>query len=256
MSRVIKSRQAHQDESKKVTIKVRSFDFLQAENADEGQGPHRYQSDEFLNHAKQEAELLILDAKHKAQAIAAEIKKERENWENEEKRIYIEQAQKEGYQQGVEDGIQKGYNEIAGEIANAKHVVESSKKDYHQHIESSESVILELAMNVAAKIIESEIEKDDASYLSIVKKAIKEVRDYREVQLHIHPVHYQSILSHKEELVAIFPKDTELYIYPDDELEANSCIIESEKGRIDASVDSQLEVIKMKLTELLEGEQR
>lgn len=72
--------------------------------------------------------MLILEAQQQAQAIAAGIQKERENWENEEKLMYIEQAQKEGYQQGVEDGIQKGYNEIAGEVAYAKDVVESSKK--------------------------------------------------------------------------------------------------------------------------------
>jgi flagellar assembly protein FliH len=168
--------------------------------------------------------------------------------------MFIEQAQKEGYRQGVEDGIQKGYNEIAAEIAFAKKVVESSKKDYRHHIESSETVILNLALKVAEKIIGQQLEKDEVSFLSIVKRAIKEVRDNREVQLHIHPIQYQSILSHKDELMAIFPKDTELYIFPDDELEETNCIIESENGRMDASVDSQLQEIKVKLTELLEGE--
>ena len=50
-------------------------------------------------------------------------------------------------------------------------------------------------------------------------------------------------------------KDIDFYIYPDDELEETSCIIESENGRIDASVDSQLEEIKIKLFEMLESEQ-
>ncbi|WP_185147933.1 flagellar assembly protein FliH [Peribacillus simplex] len=251
MSRIIKSQQAHQVKSKKIAIKVRTLDFLQNENADVGINLQHFQSDQFQRDAKQEAETLLLDAKQKAQAIAAEIQQDREHWENQKKVMFIEQAQKEGYQQGVEDGFQKGYNEIAGDIAFAKEVVESSKKDYRQHIESSETVILNLAVKVAEKIIGHQLEKDEESFLSIVKRAIKEARDYREVQLHIHPVQYQSILSHKEELIAIFPKDTELYIFPDDEIEENSCIIESENGRIDASVDSQLQEIKVKLTELL-----
>ncbi|MDM5295455.1 flagellar assembly protein FliH [Peribacillus simplex] len=251
MSRIIKSQQAHQEKGKKIAIKVRTFDFLQNENADEGINLQHFQSDQFQRDAKQEAERLLLDAKQKAQAIAAEIQQDREHWENQEKVMFIEQAQKEGYQQGVEDGFQKGYNEIAGDIAFAKEVVESSKKDYRQHIESTETVILNLAVKVAEKIIGHQLEKDEESFLSIVKRAIKEARDYREVQLHIHPVQYQSILSHKEELIAIFPKDTELYIFPDDEIEENSCIIESENGRTDASVNSQLQEIKVKLTELL-----
>ncbi|CAH0214360.1 Yop proteins translocation protein L [Peribacillus sp. Bi96] len=252
LSRIIKSQQAQHEKSKKIAIKVRQFDFIQ--NADEGKPLHHFQSDDILNDAKQEAEVLLLDAKQKAQAIAAEIQQDRENWKNQEKVLYIEQAQKEGYQQGVEDGIQKGYNKIAGDIAFAKEVVESAKKDYRQHIESSEIVILNLAVKVAEKIIGQQLDKDEGSFLSIVKKAIKEVRDHREVQVHIHPVQYQSILSHREELISIFPKDTELYIFPDDELEEDSCIIESETGKIDASVDSQLHEIKVKLTELLEGD--
>lgn len=254
LSSIIKSQQANQEKSKKIAIKVRPFDFLQNDDADERKNLHYLQSDEFLNDAKQEAETLLLEAKQKAQAIAAEIQQDREQWENQEKAMFIEQAQNEGYRQGVEDGIQKGYNEIAAEIAFAKEVVESSKKDYRHHIESSETVILNLALKVAEKIIGQQLEKDELSFLSIVKRAIKEVRDYREVQLHIHPIQYQSILSHKDELMAIFPKDTELYIFPDDELEESSCIIESENGRMDASVDSQLQEIKVKLTEVLEGE--
>lgn len=254
LSRIIKSHQANQEKSNKITIKIRCLDSLETESEDEGQIVHHFQSDEFLNQAKQEAESLLIEAKQKAKAVADEVQQAREHWEKQEKIMYIEQAQKEGYQQGIEDGIQKGYNEVAGEIAFAKKVVESSKKDYQQHIESSESVILDLAMKVAGKVIGRQLENDEESFLSIVKKAIKEARDYREVQLHIHPIQYQSILTHKEELISIFPKDTELYIYPDDDLNESSCIIESENGRIDASVDSQLQEIKMKLTELLEGE--
>ncbi|MFD6438718.1 flagellar assembly protein FliH [Peribacillus sp. NPDC060186] len=254
MSRIIKSHQAHQEKSKKIAIQIRRLDSLETEREEEGKVVRHFQSDEFLNQAKQEAEFLLIEARQKAKAIADEVQQAREHWEKQEKIMYIEQAQKEGYQQGIEDGIQKGYNEVAGEIAFAKEVVESSKKDYQQHIKSSESVILELAMKVAGKVIGHQLESDEESFLSIVKIAIKEARDYREVQLHIHPVQYQSILSHKEELISIFPKDTELYIYPDDDLDESSCIIVSENGRIDASVDSQLQEIKMKLTELLEGE--
>lgn len=255
LSRIIKSHQAQQKENKKVAIKIRQFDVNALENEDEGQTTTSYfTSDEIHNQSKEEADALLIEAKQQAEAIIGEIQQAREHWEQHEKKMHMEQAQKEGYQQGLEDGIQKGYNEIAGDIAFAKDVVEASKRDYQQHIESSETVILELALNVAKKIIGIKLANAEETFISLVKGAIKEARDYREVQLHVHPLQYQSILSHKEELISIFPKDTELYIYPDDELDESSCIIESENGRIDASVDSQLEEIKVKLTELLEGE--
>ena len=253
LSRIIKSHQAKQEDSKKIAIKIRSFDIHATENED-GQVINQYQPDESLYQTKQEAEAILIEAKRQAEAIVEEIQQARDYWEQQEKKLYIEQAQKEGYQQGIEDGIQKGYNEIAEDISFAKEVVEASRNDYQQHLESSESVILDLALNVAKKIIGQQMESEEETFLSLVKGAIKEARDYREVQIHIHPTRYPSILSHKEELISIFPKDTELYIYPDEELEESSCIIESENGRIDASVDSQLQEIKVKLTELLEGE--
>lgn len=55
-------------------------------------------------------------------------------------------------------------------------------------------------------------------------------------------------------MIALFPKELDFYIYPDEELSEMDCIIESANGRIDASIDSQLEEIKNKLIELLESE--
>ena len=251
LSRIIKSSQAIQDGNKGISIQIRPFRMPVNEHEEESTSSHF--PNQALIQAEEEAEALVSKAKQHAEAISLEIRQERERWE-EERAILAEQAQKEGYQQGVEDGLQKGYGEAKDEIAFAKEIVEASKKDYQEHIESSEAVILELALNVAGKIINQKLEEDEGTFLSIVKRAIKETRDNREVQLHIHPSRYPFLLSNKEELMSIFPKDTDLYIYPDEALQENSCLIESENGRIDASVDSQLAEIKAKLTEMLEGE--
>jgi flagellar assembly protein FliH len=58
LSRIIKYQQANQEKNKKIAIKVRPFDFLQNDDADERKNFHYLQSDEFLNDAKQEAEIL------------------------------------------------------------------------------------------------------------------------------------------------------------------------------------------------------
>ena len=41
-------------------------------------------------------------------------------------------------------------------------------------------------------------------------------------------------------------------MYPNGELDEHACYIESENGRIDASIDSQLQEIKRKLMDILE----
>ena len=209
---------------------------------------------EQIEQAKHEAETILHEAREQAQIMLEEVQQARNQWEVEEKPMYIEQAQKEGYQQGKEDGIQQGYSEMADILAHAKEIVTLSKQDYEKRIESAEPIILELAIKVAEKIIGLEMKETNDTFLSIVKRTIKQARDNREVQLHVHPTQYPFILSQKEELDAIFPKNTDFYIYPDEDLAENSCIIESESGRIDASVDSQLHELRTKLIEFMEGE--
>ena len=56
--------------------------------------------------------------------------------------------------------------------------------------------------------------------------------------------YYQYLLSQKEELITIFSHETNLFIYPNEDLPEDGCVIESESGRLDASIDTQLLEIK------------
>lgn len=252
LSRIIKSYQTQEETEHKVSIKIRQFPTFQHEEH------HSTVSEtvihEQLKQANAQADLIVTQAHEQAEAILLDVHQAKEKWEVEEKPMYIEQAQKEGYQQGIEDGMQQGYHEMSESIAYAQEIIDLAKREYGIKLEAAEPVILELAIKVAEKIIGLELTEDNLTFLSIVKRAIKEARESREVQLHVHPIQYPFILSQKEELLSIFPKNTDFYIYPNDDLLESSCIIESENGRIDASVDSQLQEIKVKLIELLEGE--
>ena len=254
LSRIIKSYQAKEQAENGVSIKIRPFPTIELDQEEQEVEIDHIPIYEQIEQAKHEAEMILHDAREQAQAILEEIQQARNQWELEEKPMYMEQAQKEGYQQGKEDGIQQGYSEMADILAHAKDIVALSKQDYEKRIESAEPVILELAIKVAEKIIGLELNETNDTFLSIVKRTIKQARDNREVQLHVHPTQYPFILSQKEELDAIFPKNTDFYIYPDEDLSENSCIIESENGRIDASVDSQLHELRTKLIEFMEGE--
>ena len=254
LSRIIKSYQAKEQAEKEIFIKIRPFPTIDLNEEEQASEVNHTQLYEQIEQAKQEAESILNDAKEQAQTIFAEIEQAKNQWELEEKPMYLEQAQKEGYQQGKEDGTQKGYSDMTNILSHAKEIVALSKQDYEKHIESAEPIILELAIKVAEKIIGLKLNETNDTFLSIVKRTIKQARDNREVQLHVHPIQYPFILSQKEELEAIFPKNTDFYIYPDEDLLENSCIIESENGRIDASVDSQLEELRTKLIEFMEGE--
>jgi flagellar assembly protein FliH len=254
LSRLIKSHFTSTESVEKKVISIRALETGGNEDVQPVFIHTEAERARILAQAELEAESLVSRATSEAEQIRQHISREREDWEH-QKVLLAEEARQVGYQQGLQDGQNQGYKEYSEAILFAQETVEASKRDYHNHIESSEKVILDLGVKIASKIIGEKISAHEG-FLSLVKRALKNARDYKDIQLHVHPIHYQFLLAQKEELIAIFPKEVDFYIYPNDELNEESCMIESENGRIDASVDSQLEELKQKLFELLESEQK
>lgn len=252
LSNVIKSQWAGpgRDEQKVITIR-------RVHSLKEDQQVHRHQFDheksKIIAKAKIDAEKLLNEANLKAQGIREQIANEQNAWEQEKKSL-MEQARKQGFIQGQAEGREQGYQEYQETIRFARDVVTAAKKDYQEKIDSSEKTILDLAIKIAEKILGMQLAEREQSFLALVKRALKEVHQYREIQLMVAPSRYEFILAHKRELAAIFPKETDIYIYPDEELTDESCIIESPGGRMDASISSQLAEARRQLQELLESD--
>lgn len=254
LSRLIKSSWPVPEQKENKIISIKSFK-VDVEETEEPIYSTNYaaEREEILKEAQKEAEIIIAEAKAYKEMVESQLQQEKLNWEQEVV-ILSNQAQESGYEAGLQEGRMQGYNEVGGLIEEAKQVVAASKEDYYRKIESSEQTILDIGLKVAEKILDSHLEEKPEYFLSVVKRALKEAREYREIQLHIHPSYYEFLLAEKEDLLQIFPKETELYIYPDADLSEHSCIIESANGRIDATVDGQLKEMKEKLIEMLESE--
>ncbi|MBB6443842.1 flagellar assembly protein FliH [Bacillus benzoevorans] len=251
MSRLIKPiRQTLEQPGKKViTIKMIGFSDQEVHEQAEEQ---RRSPDDLLNEARREAEHIIAQAKRDYEKVMEEISRQRHSW-SEEKEALASAAKEAGYQNGWNEGQQQGYAEYRGLIQEARQIIEAAKKDYTAYLEASEKVILDIGVKIAGKIMAHKIEDDDY-FLTLVSRALKEAKECHNIRLHVHPQSYEFVLSQKEELLSIFSHETNLFIYPDEEMTVGGCIIESETGRIDAGVDTQLSEIKKILTELLESE--
>ncbi|WP_170140722.1 flagellar assembly protein FliH [Oceanobacillus arenosus] len=183
----------------------------------------------------------------------AEIVKEKNEWQQ-EKLKWIESAKKEGYSAGFELGkadIRTEYQEILNQ---ANNIVETTTKDYHTTLEKSEEMIAQLAVKVAEKIIKTSITENPTVFLDIVKAAVKEIEDRSTISIYLHPMNYEMVFEQKQELVNLLENESKLSLYVKDDLPENACIIEHPFGRIDASVDTQLNQIRNVLLELVGGE--
>jgi flagellar assembly protein FliH len=254
LSKIIKSHWAQSiyDEQKIISIKVlesmKENDLL-AEMDSRAADVQK----ELLNQAYSKAETIVTEAKQLAKSIQEQILQERNAWEQEKIRL-IEEAKQEGFSKGFNDGMIKSRQEYHEQILFAQEIIKKAKTDYESQVGQAEKTILKIGICAAEKILGEKLGESEDWFYAIVKRAMKEARESCEVQLHVHPNHYEFLLSRKDELAVIFPKETRIYIYPNDELSETSLLVESANGRIDASVDSQLNELKRKLLELLESE--
>lgn len=247
MSKVIKSNHTLPLKAPhKLTIKSVQI-VQQKEVADE---QNNLEPSQLLHNAYQEAEKIINEAMEQKKEILSQIQKEKEAW-NEEKQSLMEEAQKTGYQDGFQKGKEDGYKQYENVVKQAEQLIHHSKKDYQKKLEQSEETIIKIAMKAAEKILAKKLEDDDELFLAIVREVIHEVKEYPEVKIYVHPDKYAYLLDQKDELKELFTTNVELYIFPDHHLKQNGIYVESPFGKIDASVDTQLEQLKTKLLNLV-----
>ena len=209
--------------------------------------------EDLLEEARMKAEEMIMQANEQAALIREEIETERAAWEQ-ERNAMSEKACREGFDAGFKHGMEHGQNEYQEMIRLAKATAEDARSIYYKTIKEAERTILDISIEVAEKIMAHQLYGDENPYFAFVRNAIKESREYKNIELHIHPAHYEHINRKKDELISLFPRETAFYIYPDEELSEGDCYIESSNGRLNASVDIQLAQIKKILLEVLEEE--
>lgn len=201
-----------------------------------------------------EAQQELKDTKIKAQQLLTETKEqiqiEKEAWDK-EKQHWIEEAQKKGYQSGYEEGKDESKKQYEQLLEQAREIVQLTKQERDELIKRNEPFILNLSVEVARKIIHQSI-IDKEAYIEIVKDVIKEAREQPTIQLFAHPDDYLICQQYKDELYEMIDDKADLRLYPDQELTKGSCIVETPFGRIEAGIDTQLNLLRQQLYETLE----
>jgi type III secretion protein L len=162
-----------------------------------------------------------------AEAEAARIR--------EEAKAAFEEEKRRGYEKGIADGKM--------EIAMQKlDLVDSSVK----FMESVEGKMADIVMK-ALKSCVVEI-GDSEMVVQIVRKTMKAViRTQRQVTVKVAPEMVASVKARVNALRAEYPTIETLDVVEDSRLKGTACILETEAGVADASVDTQLAAIEKSL---------
>ncbi|WP_162880742.1 flagellar assembly protein FliH [Paraliobacillus sediminis] len=204
-----------------------------------------------LQQAKQQLQQTIEQTDHLFTDTQLKIKNEEKNWQ-EEKQRWIEEAKQIGYQDGFQVGKEESLKEYQALLDQAQEIIKLAEEEAQIILSRSEPTILRLGIAAASKIVQHKLVESDA-YVEITKKVLKEVLDQPSIRIFSNPRDFQTLQKYESELRLIIDTKADLIFYPDESLSEGDCIVETPFGKIDASVDSQLETLRHALLDIAEG---
>lgn len=152
--------------------------------------------------------------------------------------------------QAAADERLRGYREGQEEarFEQAEQMIENISRtvDYFSKVETR---MVDLVMRAVRKIID---DFDDGDRVLIaVKNALSVVRNQKQMTLRVHAQQVDRVKSRLNELLAAYPGIGYLDIVADNRLQADACIIESEIGMVEASIEGQLKALRSAFEKVL-----
>ena len=192
------------------------------------------------------AALMLREAEEKAQKLIARAEKDaagiedasRERAGEEAERIKKE-ASREGFEEGKKEALAKAAADASFIREQARSVLRQAEEVRRQTIESLESDIVKLAIEMTEKILSAKLNLDPRVIVEIAKEAIGMLHSREQVVLYVNPSEVELYEERRGELIKTLSPKGELIIIKDPDIEAGGCIAETENGRVDATLGSR-----------------
>ena len=152
-----------------------------------------------------------------------------------------EAARQEGYKEGVEKA-DSDIQELKDKLSEFYNCKEEVFKEVSE-------CILDIAVEIAQKIIKKEIQTDSAVTLEIIKGALEEInKTENKITLKVLPKDVEIVKDKIPEMISSDFYEASVMVVPDSTIKEGGVIIETSNGIIDAKIETQLEIIKKALT--------
>lgn len=266
LSKIIKNHVALTDEEAlEISIKLLAQepeDLDEPEEEEEEKEPYIDPREEIqkevdsLNQKKTQLESEVLKIEEDIQSrlieVQEDIEKQKEIF-HEECESYREETYHTAYDAGYQKGLIEGQASFHDKLEEAKEIITLSHKDYIKNIEDSEETILKLSIQIANQVLRKQLLENEGIYTEYIKSAIRHVKEMKGIRIRISPDNYQKIYKYRDEFSQLLTVDEQVYIIPDEELASFDYLIDSDSGRMDASLDTQIQELQTKLLEILRG---
>lgn len=185
-----------------------------------------------LEEIQAEADRIIEEARAEADRIVQDAKGQMDVWQK--------QAEAAGY----EDGQKQGLEEARKVLDDGKQKLESQREqmeaEYQAKYRELEPQLLDTVLTVVENVFHAQFDNRKDILLSVIEGTMEEVDNAKEFRIRMTPENCSFLKAHREEIEIKVGMNSELEFVPDESLGQNQCLIETDSGVFDCSLDVQL----------------
>lgn len=155
-----------------------------------------------------------------------------------------ETIKKSAFEEGYRKGLEQASSDLSEFRNNLKEFM-SAKEEVFEYIAPD---ILEMSVNIAKKIIKKEVESDPQVIINTIIDVLKTVsKNEPKINIRVRPQAVAFVKDSIPDIAYQYGIDAKINIISDPSIEEGGCVFQTNNGIVDASIDTQLEIIKKAL---------
>jgi flagellar assembly protein FliH len=195
---------------------------------------------EILEKARTESQNIISEAKEEAAMVLSRAKEE------------AEAVRIEALESGYQDGFKRALSDMEAEIQSAREekerILEEARNERVRFLTLNEEILVRMALAIAKKIVEKELEEIPDIVSSLVQKIVESLNEAESFKVLVNPKDFENMArKYSEEGI---PRSRDRFqVEADSRLSAGGCVVETEVGIVDARLETRMNAVEGALME-------
>lgn len=173
----------------------------------------------------------VVGATHEARRIVQEAEAEAQRI-LEEAREQAAETHQRGFEEGREAGLAEHTRQIAHALLRVRRIEEQLEAEY-----------IGLLRECVEKIIGQELQQAPEAIVGVVRTALLDARQQREVIVRVNPDDAETLRRQQPRLLEVLARANTIDVRPDPGITRGGCVVATELGTIDATLERQLEAL-------------
>jgi len=145
-----------------------------------------------------------------------------------------------GHEQGYAAGLAAAEELMAGQLQRLSHLLARVHEQHSTFFRAAERQVVDLALQIAQKVVEREIENMPDLAVNVIRAALEEMDARTAVRARVNPDDVELLQRRWSQVVPPGLSPDQLELVADERVQAGGAIIETTQGQVDAQPDTKL----------------